>query len=231
MTVNASSYLSEVYARAQALAGHQSTVLMCCAAVIMAVAMLYVLRGRVFGYYYPVVDEDGEPTGEKRVGYRDGYYRLHGLLTVAGLLAGGFATYAGLYLGWTRQADPFTLVLLFIGGASTMHLGGRTWRWAWLVAPVLSGIGVSQLWGLLEASPSTTISLGATLALMAPTFIGLLYVENAHGFLGTFMVRFRLAFIVGGLMIAQAVALWAGVSLWLPVQQGIANILSRIGGT
>lgn len=227
--MNASQYLQLITFKAQSLATHQSTLLFASAAIIFSASLLYLFRGRLFGYYYPVIDQDGGTTGEKRLAYRDGYYHCHRVLTVLGLLIGGFATYAGLYLGWNGFADPLTLILLFIGGASSMHIGGRTWRWAWLLAPVLAGIGISELWGLLQASPDTIVTLGGTVAVMIPTFLLLLYVENAHAALGDFLVRFRLAFLVAGLMVLQGVCLAAGVSLWLPIYQGVVNMLLKLG--
>jgi hypothetical protein len=80
----------------------------------------------------------------------------------------------------------------------------------------------------LTADPAWQITLGATLAFSIPTFVLLLYLEQAHITFGEILVTTRLAVALAVLFMVQAVALWAGVSLWAYVQAGVDNIILKI---
>ena len=73
----------------------------------------------------PLINEDGTTTREKRTAYRDGYSRLHTLLTVLGLLVGGLASVdvASVRAGCTEGTDTalrdFPGALLAGGGQKT----------------------------------------------------------------------------------------------------------------
>ena len=108
-----------------------------------------------------------------------------------------------------------------------MHLQ-RHIPWAWLAAPLVAGLGVTQLWGVLVADPSWQVTLGSVAALSLPTFILLTYFERMHQSLGEVLTTTRLAIVVAAVMMLQAVTLWAGVSLWGIVQTGIDNIIQKI---
>jgi hypothetical protein len=152
------------------------------------------------------------------------YWRV--IHAVAWLL-GAYSTYAAVYLGWYRLADPFTISLLFLAGAVGMHLFKHV-PWAWLLAPLLAGYGILELWQAISASPSWQVSLGSMAALTLPVFLILTYIERAHQSLGEILTVTRLAVVVAALLIIQAVALWAGVSLWGIAEAGVLNALTKI---
>jgi hypothetical protein len=189
-------------------------------------AFLWVMRYRFWGYYVKEVNADGEPTGKQLLKLGRGYWRARYLPRIGGWALGAYMTYAAVYLGWNGWGDPLTLILLFLGGAVGMAL--LRIRWAWLAAPLISGYGITQLWGILTADPAWQITLGATLAFSIPTFVLLLYLEQAHITFGEILVTTRLAVALAVLFMVQAVALWAGVSLWVYVQAGLDNIFLKV---
>ena len=186
------------------LASHQSLMLGAMSTVICLLAVLWIFQ--------------------KRLKYAS---QLHKAFRFIGWCLGAYMTYAAILLGYTGDADPLTIILLFLGGAIGMHLQKHI-PWAWLVAPILAGFGVLQLWDVLLADPSWQVTLGSIAALSLPTFILLTYFERAHQSLGEVLTTTRLALVVASVMMLQAVTLWAGISLWGIVQTGLTNIIEKL---
>jgi len=177
-----------------------------------AMGVLVSLNGLIFIYQHRL------PHGPNR------YWRAIHLST---WLLGAYMTYAAVYLGYYGMADPLTIVLLFLGGAVGMHLFKHI-PWAWLLAPLLAGYGVVELWGVIAADPAWQISLGSIAALTLPVFLLLTYIERTHQSLGEILTMTRVAAAIAALLIVQAILLWMGVSLWVYVEAGALNIISKV---
>ena len=204
MTFNSTIVLAKV----NALASHQSIILGGLALLMFLVALTYVTKSRLTEAQYNT---------------------LLRMWFAPAFALGVYSTYAAVYLGYNSAADATTIALLFLGGACGMSLSGTQFPWAWLAAPIVAGYGTMELWGYLAANPSTVTTVGVVALLSMPTFVALLYMQQAHAALGIILVKTRLAFWLALVMSVQAIALAYGWSLQVPLAAAFHNVLIKLG--
>ena len=205
MTINSTLIIEKI----NALSAHQSWILGGLAILFFLVMLTFITKSRF--------------TEEQ-------YKRTLAVWYWPAFFLGIYSTYAGVYLAWNQAADPTTIALLFLGGAVGMSLSGNTPPWAWLAAPLVAGVGTMELWGFLAADPGLWTSAGAIVALTLPTFIVMLYLQQAHSSLGIIVIKGRVtAFILASVMLVQAVVLPFGLSLNTPLLAAVTNALLKLG--
>ena len=186
MTINSTVIIEKVNAMTQ----HQSWILGGLAILLFLVMLTFVLKAKFTEHQYN---------------------RVLAVWYIPAFFLGIYSTYAAVYLGWNQAADPTTIILLFLGGAVGMSLSGNTPPWAWIAAPLVAGYGTLELWGFLAADPTLLTSAGTIVALTLPTFLVMLYLQQAHSSLGIIVIKGRVtAFLLASVMLIQAFVLALG---------------------
>lgn len=195
--------LDAVVGYINSLATHQSTILLIDALLLLLPGVLFVMR---------------TPAESNKWNFA----------FLLGFVWGLMSLYSGWILGWGRAADPATIFLMFIGGA-TLTAQFRGLRWAW-VAAVGTGIwGTGQVWQYLAAEPPVPaqITLLATTFLLS--FLAFKFLEDVVQSIATSLLVTRLVLVLILGLVLQGLMLSSGLTLWSYAQAGINNILAKIG--
>jgi hypothetical protein len=136
--------------------------------------------------------------------------------------------YSGWILGWARAADPVTIFLMFIGGA-TLTAQFRGLRWAWVAALGTGVWGTGQVWSYLMAVPPVPaqITLLATTFLLS--FVAFKFLEDVVSSIATSLLVTRIVLVLILGLVLQGLLLYSGGTLWTYAYVGIQNLLLKIG--
>ena len=145
-----------------------------------------------------------------------------------GFVWGLMSLYSGWILGWARAADPVTVFLLFLGGA-TLTAQFRGLRWAWVAALGTGVWGTGQVWSYLMATPPVPaqVTLLATTFLLS--FVAFKFLEDVIGSIATTLLITRAVLVLILGLVVQGILLTSGGTLWTYAELGINNILAKIG--